>query len=210
LVRSAPVFYLMKYIVSQRLTIIVVLTVSVIGTASANIFKQSSTFKHHLFKHALHSSHWTDKYDHHFKKYSKRYFGPFFDWHWFKAQAIAESGLNDNAQSQVGAVGLMQIMPATFGDLAKTNPHFDALRSPRWNIAAGIFYDRSLYRKFNHSSTQDKLYKTFASYNAGYGRILNAEKRVKVPPKHWKKIKTYLPKETQDYVARIRDLMGSM
>ena len=30
------------------------------------------------------------KYDQYFSKYSKRYFGPGFDWHLFKAQAIAE------------------------------------------------------------------------------------------------------------------------
>ena len=40
------------------------------------------------------SDKWTDEYDRHFRKYSKRYFGPLFDWHWFKAQAIAESNLN--------------------------------------------------------------------------------------------------------------------
>jgi len=32
------------------------------------------------------------KFDRHFSKYSKRYFGPAFDWRFFKAQAVAESG----------------------------------------------------------------------------------------------------------------------
>ncbi len=163
-----------------------------------------------LFKRSVHSRYWTDKYDHHFKKYTKRYFGPFFDWHWFKAQAIAESGLNNKAKSHMGAVGLMQILPSTFHDINKRNPHFYELNTPRWNIAAGIYYDRTLYRRFNNSSTQDKLYKTFASYNAGYGRILNAEKRVNTKTKHWKKVKLYLPRETRGYVHRIRGLMGEL
>ena len=46
-----------------------------------------------LNDHTVHSDNWTDEYDRHFKKYSKRYFGPLFDWHWFKAQSIAESNL---------------------------------------------------------------------------------------------------------------------
>ena len=55
---------------------------------------------------------------------------------------------------------------------------------------------------------QDKLYLTFASYNAGYGRILNASKRTEKKEKDWNEIKQYLPKETRGYVRRIRKLMG--
>ena len=36
---------------------------------------------------------WTRKYDGHFRKYTKHFFGVGFDWKWFKAQAIAESNL---------------------------------------------------------------------------------------------------------------------
>lgn len=158
--------------------------------------------------HPVHSGHWTDKYDRHFKKYSKRYFGPLFDWHWFKAQAIAESGLKDDAESHVGARGLMQIMPNTFKEISEKNPQFSKVESPKWNIAAGIYYNRTLYRKFNKTAAQDKLYMTFASYNAGYGRILNASKRTGNKEKNWEEIKPFLPKETRGYVDRIRRLMG--
>lgn len=158
--------------------------------------------------HPVHSEKWTDQYDRHFKKYSKRYFGPLFNWQWFKAQAIAESALNNDARSLAGARGLMQIMPDTFDDISKQNPHFTQLELPKWNIAAGIYYDRSLYIKFKQTSDQDKLYMTFASYNAGYGRILNASKLIASKEKNWDEIKPYLPKETQGYVNRIRTLMG--
>jgi len=158
--------------------------------------------------HPVHSGKWTKKYDRHFKKYSKRYFGPLFDWHWFKAQAIAESSLSHDAKSHVGALGLMQIMPATFNEISKKNPQFNKPESPKWSIAAGIYYDRTLYRKFKKTAAQDKLYMTFASYNAGYGRILNASKRAGGKEKNWAQIKRYLPKETRGYVGRIRKLMG--
>ena len=158
--------------------------------------------------HPVDSGKWTDEYDRYFKKYSKRYFGPLFNWHWFKAQAIAESALNNDAKSHVGARGLMQIMPGTFSDISKQNPHFSQLDTPKWNIAAGIYYDRTLYRKFKKTAAQDKLYMTFASYNAGYGRILKASKRTESKGKDWEEIKPFLPRETRGYVTRIRKLMG--
>ena len=157
--------------------------------------------------HPVHSSKWTNKYDRHFKKYSKRYFGPLFDWKWFKSQAIAESGLNANAESHVGARGLMQIMPATFGDISDKIPHYMELDEPRWNIAAGIYYDRTLYRKFSKATEQERMYLTLASYNAGYGRILKARKKVE-NKYSWEEVKEHLPGQTRAYVHRIRKLMG--
>ncbi len=156
----------------------------------------------------VHSDKWTDRYDRYFKKYSKRYFGPLFDWHWFKAQAIAESALLRDAESHVGARGLMQIMPATYAEINEKNPHFSKLEAHKRNIAAGIYYNRMLYRKFQKVAAQDKLYLTFASYNAGYGRILRAAKRANVEKKNWEDIKPFVPSETRGYVRRIRKLMG--
>ncbi len=158
--------------------------------------------------HPVHSDKWTDEYDRHFRKYSKRYFGPLFDWHWFKAQAIAESNLNEKAVSHVGAIGLMQIMPDTFKEINDKNPHFAEVNKPRWNIAAGIYYDQLLYRKFPNTPEQDRLYLALASYNAGYGRILNASRKLDTDEPLWEEVKPYLPGETRGYVARIRKLMG--
>jgi soluble lytic murein transglycosylase-like protein len=156
----------------------------------------------------VHSDKWTDEYDRHFRKYSKRYFGPLFDWHWFKAQAIAESALNADAHSDVGAVGLMQLLPSTFNEIADNNPHFAEVQSPRWNIAAGIYYDRTLYRKFPKTPEQDRLYLALASYNAGYGRILKIAKQLDTERPTWEELKSNIPGETRAYVNRIRKLMG--
>ena len=155
----------------------------------------------------MHSDKWTTEYDRHFKKYSKRYFGPLFDWRWFKAQAIAESGLEHDAESHAGARGLMQIMPATFDEINEQIPRYLELDDPRWNIAAGIYYDRTLYRKFTKASEQERLYMALASYNAGYGRILQAARKSN-DRDSWDEIKQHLPGQTRAYVYRIRKLMG--
>lgn len=152
--------------------------------------------------------HWSTQYDNHFRKYTKRYFGPYFDWHWFKAQAIAESNLKPDVTSPRGAVGLMQILPSTFAEIKQENPHFSRLEEPRWNIAAGIFYDRYLYRKWELPSEQQRLYLAFASYNAGFGRIRQAFRRSPEPVENWEQVQHHAPQETQDYVVRIRELMA--
>jgi len=153
---------------------------------------------------------WTDKFDRHFKKYSKRYFGPHFEWRWFKSQAIAESNLNADAASHMGARGIMQILPSTYEDIKLENPSFLALDEPRWNIAAGIFYDRSLYRKWrNPLPSDERLFLAFSSYNAGYGRVLKAVKRTRSEKYSWSEVKKFLPSETKGYVARIAELMNT-
>ncbi len=156
------------------------------------------------------SGKWTDRFDEHFRKYSKRYFGPHFEWRWFKSQGIAESNLRPGATSPVGAVGIMQILPSTFEDIRKVNPSFLALKDPRWNIAAGIYYDRQLYRKWRGPlPSEERLFLAFSSYNAGYGRVLKAVKRTRLDDYSWNDVKQHLPSETKGYVARIASLMDT-
>ncbi|MES9869979.1 MAG: transglycosylase SLT domain-containing protein [Sedimenticola sp.] len=156
---------------------------------------------------------WTSKYDRTFKKYTKRYFGPGMDWHWFKAQGIAESGLNAKAKSKAGAIGIMQIMPATFKEIKEKNPHFIDITDPEWNIAAAIYYDRKLYKRWKKQLPNgEKLSFTFASYNAGHSKIRRAykkaaEKTEKVA--EWEQVAPYSPSETRHYVRRIHGLMES-
>jgi len=159
---------------------------------------------------AIESDKWHERFDRHFKKYSKRYFGPHFEWRWFKSQGIAESNLNENASSPVGAKGVMQIMPETFEEIRGQNPTYVALNEPRWNIAAGIFYDRQLYRKWRKPlPSAERLFLAFSSYNAGYGRVLKAVKRTKKDNYSWIEVKKHLPSETRGYVSRIATLMNT-
>ncbi len=158
--------------------------------------------------------HWTKEYDPYFRKYTKHYFGPHVDWHWFKAQGIAESALKPQAKSVVGALGIMQILPSTYEEIKESNPHFVAIDEPRWNIAAGIFYDRMQYRKWQKGlPTDERLAFAFASYNAGYGGALNAYKRAKRtvdPIRQWDQVAPHAPTETRLYVKRIRELMAPL
>jgi membrane-bound lytic murein transglycosylase MltF len=154
------------------------------------------------------SEYWTIEYDAIFQKYTKRYFGPFFDWRWFKSQAIAESRLNPDVTSERGAKGLMQLLPSTFEEIKELNPHFVEIDTPRWNIAAGIYYDRYLYRKWDVPSGKERLFYAFASYNAGYARLLRTMKRHDLNESNWDDVQRRLPGETRHYVKTIRGLMG--
>lgn len=160
---------------------------------------------------SVESDRWSTDYDGYFKKYTKRYFGPAFNWRWFKAQAIAESNLNPEIKSQAGALGLMQIMPTTYQEIKKSNPHFRKILEPEWNIAAGIYYDRQLYRKWREPvPDQDRLMLSFASYNAGYVRIRRAVKRAETQKgnlESWQQVRGFVPGETRHYVSKIRQLV---
>ena len=92
-----------------------------------------------------------------------------------------ESGFDPFAVSRVGAMGLMQLMPAVAEEMGVSDP-FDA----RQNIMAGSQLLRNLLERHNGN-----LALTLASYNAGPGAVANYGN--KVPPF----------KETRNYVKRI-------
>lgn len=163
------------------------------------------------YKHVKHK-HWTDKYDRHFRKYSKHYFGPQKDWRWFKAQAIAESGLNPKARSKAGALGIMQIMPSTMAEIRQKNPQILSSEDPKWNIAAGIYYDRQLYKKWQKTKlpARERMDFSFASYNAGHRRARKAYNQAESKlgsVNAWNQVAPYTPKATRAYVDRINRLM---
>lgn len=155
------------------------------------------------------------KYDDTFKKYSKRFFGPGFDWKLFKAQGIAESQLSPDATSYVGARGIMQLMPSTFGEVKSKNPDFTTIEDPEWNIGAGIYYDRTLYLAWKDIANEsEKIRFTFGSYNAGRGTILKAQTKAKIDSLDhttWKsisniahKVPKWRYKETLNYIENIK------
>ncbi|MDP2877300.1 MAG: transglycosylase SLT domain-containing protein [Holophaga sp.] len=103
----------------------------------------------------------------------------------FLTRAIiqAESAFNYKARSRAGALGLMQLMPATAQRFGVVDP-FD----PRQNISGGTKYLRWLLDYYKGDLT-----KCVAAYNAGEGAV---NKHNGIPPF----------RETRAYVPRVLDL----
>lgn len=96
-------------------------------------------------------------------------------WLLMMAQGFQESGLNPNAHNPSGAVGVMQVLPATGRELG-----FPDVRPPDPNIAAGIRYiDRMRRTYFNDPkvSPENQIFFTLAGYNAGPNRIARLRQR---------------------------------
>jgi membrane-bound lytic murein transglycosylase MltF len=106
-----------------------------------------------------------------FEKYGARYgFDPLM----LAAQGYQESRLNQEARSHVGAIGVMQIMPATGQDLGVGSIH-----EVEPNIHGGTKYMDQLMTKYfpdaKFTEAERPLF-AFASYNAGPGRIAQLRK----------------------------------
>jgi len=136
------------------------------------------------------------------RKYSDNYG---VDWRLVVAVMKVESKFDHNAESQKGAKGFMQIMPATQTEIAeKFGLESDAFDDPHGNIRGGIFYLAQLYKQFGNDgiSEENRIKFTLAAYNAGPGRILDAQKMavyVNDDPREWKSVKNSLPLLSKKY-----------
>src|SRR5262245_13426579 len=141
-----------------------------------------------------------------FKKYGDKYD---VDWLLMAAQGYQESRLDQTVKSQVGAIGVMQVMPATgkdmnVGDISLIDP----------NINAGVKYMRWTVDHYFKDEPMDRLNKAlfaFAAYNCGPGRVrqLRAEaKKQGLDPNVWfnnveRVAAAKIGRETVTYVSNI-------
>jgi soluble lytic murein transglycosylase-like protein len=102
-----------------------------------------------------------------------------------RAIIVVESGFNPHAVSRKGALGLMQLLPAT----ARRYGAFNAL-DPEQNIAAGTRYLAALLTRFD----QD-LELALAAYNAGEAAVERYGRRI--PP--FRETRLYVPNVLQVY-----------
>jgi membrane-bound lytic murein transglycosylase MltF len=125
------------------------------------------------------------------------------------AQGYQESTLRQDAKSPVGAIGIMQLMPPTgkemaVGDISLLEP----------NIHAGVKYIRRLMDTYYANEPMDGLNKglfTFASYNAGPGRIRQLRREAEkqgLDPNVWfgnveSVVSERIGRETVTYVSNI-------
>jgi membrane-bound lytic murein transglycosylase MltF len=141
-----------------------------------------------------------------FRRYGDQYR---FDHLLMAAQGYQESHLNQGARSPVGAIGVMQLMPATgqeqhVGDVHQLDP----------NIHAGVKYLRAMRDRYFEREPMtflDKGLFTFAAYNAGIGRIQQLRKVAAargLDPNVWfdnveRVVSEKIGRETVSYVSNI-------
>jgi hypothetical protein len=110
---------------------------------------------------------------------------------WLHAVIHVESGGNPQARSGKGAMGLMQLMPATWAALSMQQGLGSDPFDPRANVLAGAAFLRAMFDRYGD------LPSALAAYNAGPGRV-----------DAWRRTGHSLPAETLAYVARLSLLLG--
>ncbi len=141
-----------------------------------------------------------------FRKYAGKYDA---DYLLMMAQGYQESRLEQGAKSSVGAIGVMQLMPATgqqmqVGDITQLEP----------NIHAGVKYLKFVENTYFSDAAIDPLVRSlfaFASYNAGPNRIQELRREAQrrhLDPNRWFRnvelvVAEKVGQETVTYVANI-------
>lgn len=161
----------------------------------------------HLGPRAL----FTRKYDGDIKRAVDIYWPEYPFWRSWKAQLYQESRLNPDAVSPVGARGLAQFMPGTWQEVSLELNLIGLSPNSDIAIEAGAYYMAKMRRFWSSPRPEEERQRLAqASYNAGAGNIIRAQKLCD-GARSWEQIEKCLPQvtgasnahETQTYVSRI-------
>jgi membrane-bound lytic murein transglycosylase MltF len=141
-----------------------------------------------------------------FRRYGERYQ---LDWLLMAAQGYQESRLDQSVKSPVGAIGVMQVMPATGKEMKVGD-----IRQLDANVHAGVKYMRFVIDQYYKDEPMDRLNKglfAFASYNAGPARVRGLRQTAKargLDPNVWfgnveRVAAEKIGRETVNYVSNI-------
>lgn len=109
--------------------------------------------------------------DHLVRRYAHKYE---LEWTLITAQMYQESRFNPKARSHRGALGLMQIMPATANELGIDDPE-----NPEQAVSAAVHYLVWLGQRFERVKKNQKGWFMLAAYNAGVGHVHDARRLAK-------------------------------
>lgn len=120
-----------------------------------------------------------------------------WDWRLVASLVYQESRFNPRAKSWAGAMGLMQIMPAT-ASLIGVKDAYD----PAQNIAGGTRYLTDLMKRWEHiPDEKERLKFVLASYNAGFGHVEDA----RILARHFKKDPNVWTGSVDGFMLKLQD-----
>lgn len=126
-----------------------------------------------------------------FQKYSEE-----FDWRLIAALAYQESHWNPNAKSPTGVRGMMMLTLPTARSVDVTNR-----LNPEQSVRGGVEYLRRMMERIPDSiPDHEKIWFALASYNVGYGHMMDARRLTKLQggsPDAWADVKDRLPQLRQ-------------
>ena len=128
------------------------------------------------------------KYEDIIRKAAKK-FG--FDWRLIAAMIYQESHFDPEARSFTGVEGIMQLTQDTAREMGIKDR-----QDVEQSIFGGVKYLRKLYGRHKGAKDPDRLLLALASYNVGYGHILDAQQIAKergVDPNSWASLEKILP-----------------
>ena len=137
-------------------------------------------------------------YDDLIKRYAP---GVGWDWRLLASQMYQESRFEPKARSWAGAMGLLQIMPATAGDLGLADPY-----DPEQNVEAAVRYLKWLEDEYwgdEIADPQERIKFILASYNCGAGHVFDAQRLAEAgggDPTTWDDVAYWLLRKSEEEI----------